>query len=1271
RFSHRSVAMTPPPNSNQSKIENEFLDALSNRILIIDGAMGTMIQRYKLEEADFRCDQYDLMNHKISLKGDNDLLSITRPEVVLEIHQKYLEAGADIIETNTFNAQFISQADYGLEHLAYQLNLRSAQIARQAADEYTQKTGIRRFVAGALGPTSKTLSISPSVEKPDFRNITFDTLVEAYTEQAKGLIDGNVDLLLIETIFDTANAKAAIYALKTLFETNIELTRPILISGTITDLSGRTLSGQTVDAFVISVSHADPVCLGLNCALGPTEMRRFLEDVSKGTTALTICYANAGLPNTFGEYDESPESMGHHVGGWAHDGLLNIVGGCCGTTPDHIKAMAESVKRYPPRVPPKDLHKEDMLLCGLEPFCISRYTNFVNIGERCNVAGSRQFLRLLKDNKFDAALQVAKVQVESGAQILDLNMDEGMIDGQAIMAKFINLISSEPDIARVPLCIDSSNFAVIEAGLKCTQGKCIVNSISLKEGEHDFLDKARKCKKYGAAVVVMAFDEEGQATDIERKTAICKRSYDLLVNVIKFNPNDIIFDSNILTIATGMEEHNDYAVNFIEAIKCIKACCPGCKTSGGISNISFSFRGQDRIREAMHSVFLFHAIKAGLDMGIVNAGQIPIYNDIDPKLRELCEACIFNKRSTATEELLDYAQHLKSLATDGDGKIAQQEELWRVDTTAEQRLQYSLVKGIDRFIVEDVEEARQHYSRPLHVIEGPLMNGMSEVGELFGAGKMFLPQVIKSARVMKKAVNHLIPFMEEEKQRNLELLKQQGSASITGLDAQATIVMATVKGDVHDIGKNIVGVVLGCNNYRVIDLGVMTPCDKILQVAKQENADFIGLSGLITPSLDEMISVAKEMQRLNFTIPLLIGGATTSKQHTAVKIAPRYHNGPVIHVLDASKSVVVCGNLLNKDKKEDYLEDIAEDYNDIRDEYYANLKTIRCLPINDARKKRWISEKENTDIIKPTFLGTEIFDNIEAEKLIDYIDWKPFFDAMQIRGKYPNRGYPKLFDCKEVGAQARIVFADAQKLLSDIVARKLFSIRAIVGFYPCRTSGDDILIFDPKDPSKHIETLFGLRQQTERDSNVYMCLSDYISSTSMDYIGIFALGVFNVEQEAQRLAQKESDDYSSIVLKLLGDRLAEACAEYLHERVRKELWGYVPNENLAVKDLLSVKYQGIRPAAGYPTQPDHTEKITMWKLLNATEAIGIELTESLAMQPPSAVSGIFMAHPESNYFAVGKINEDQVRDYADRKGMSVKEIEKWLSPILAYDVDIQ
>ncbi|UJR14486.1 hypothetical protein I4U23_001483 [Adineta vaga] len=1252
-------------------IENEFRLALSNRILIIDGAMGTMIQRYKLEEEDFRSNEYDLSTHKQALKGNNDLLSITRPDVVLEIHQKYLEAGADIIETNTFNAQFLSQADYALEHLSYELNLRSAKIARQAADEYTKKTGIRRFVAGALGPLNKTLSISPSVEKPDYRNITFDTAVEAYTEQARGLIDGNVDFMLIETIFDTANAKAAIYALKTFFEKNVELTRPILISGTIVDMSGRTLSGQTVEAFVISVSHADPICLGLNCALGPNEMRRFLEEASKNTCAFTICYPNAGLPNTFGEYDETPESMANQIGEWAHDGLLNIVGGCCGSTPDHIKAIAEVVKRYPPRVPPTNLHTEDMLLSGLEPFIISRYTNFVNIGERCNVAGSRQFLRLLKENKFDAALQVAKTQVESGAQILDLNMDEGMIDGQAVMAKFVNLLASEPDISRVPLCIDSSNFAVIEAGLKCTQGKCIVNSISLKEGEEDFLEKARRCKKYGAAVVVMAFDEQGQATDVERRCAICKRSYDLLVNVVKFNPNDIIFDSNILTIATGMEEHNDYAINFIESLKKIKELCPGCKTSGGISNISFSFRGQDRIREAMHSVFLFHAIKAGLDMGIVNAGQIPIYNDIDPRLRELSEACIFNTRSTATEELLEYAQQLKLSSTGSDTKSEQQEESWRTNATAEERLQYSLVKGIDKYIIEDMEEARQKYTRPLHVIEGPLMNGMSEVGELFGAGKMFLPQVIKSARVMKKAVNHLIPFMEEEKQKNLQALKEQGDTITTGLDAQYTIVMATVKGDVHDIGKNIVGVVLGCNNYRVIDLGVMTPCDKILKVAKEENANFIGLSGLITPSLDEMIVVAKEMQRLNFTIPLLIGGATTSKQHTAVKIAPRYHNGPVIHVLDASKSVVVCGNLLNEEKKEEYLEDIAEDYNDIRDEYYANLKQIRCLPINDARKKRWMSEKEDTNITKPTFLGTEIFDNIDPEKLINYIDWKPFFDAMQIRGKYPNRGYPKLFDCKEVGAQARIVFADAQKLLSDILARKLFSIRAVVGFYPCRTSGDDILIFDPKDPSKQISTLFGLRQQTERDSNVYMCLSDFISSTSIDYIGIFALGVFNVEQEAQRLVQKESDDYSSIILKLLGDRLAEACAEYLHERVRRELWAYAPNEDLSTKDLLSVKYQGIRPAAGYPTQPDHTEKKTIWNLLNATEAIGIELTESLAMQPASAVSGLYMGHPESNYFAVGKINEDQVHDYAGRKGMSVKEVEKWLSPILAYDVDSQ
>ncbi|XP_072523826.1 methionine synthase isoform X2 [Salminus brasiliensis] len=985
-----------------SCIEAELRETIQKRIMVLDGGMGTMIQQRKLEEEDFRGQEFK--DHPKSLKGNNDLLSITKPDVIYSIHKEYLLAGADIIETNTFSGTSVAQADYGLEELAYRLNKASAEVARKAADDVAAQTGVKRYVAGAVGPTNRTLSVSPSVERPDFRNITFDELVEAYSEQVRGLLDGGCDILLVETIFDTANAKAALFAIDVLFEESYE-PRPIFISGTIVDKSGRTLSGQTGEAFVISMSHMKPMCIGLNCALGATEMRPFIEAIGKSTGAFIICYPNAGLPNTFGGYDETPQVTASNIKEFAMDGLVNIVGGCCGTTPEHIRAISESVKQCSPRVPQKEVFSDFMLLSGLEPFRIGPYTNFVNIGERCNVAGSRKFARLIMSGNYEEALSIAKAQVEMGAQVLDINMDEGMLEGPAAMARFCNLIASEPDIARVPLCIDSSNFAVIEAGLKCCQGKCIVNSISLKEGEEEFLKRAKQVHRYGAAVVIMAFDEEGQATEIDQKVQICTRAYHLLINKVGFNPNDIIFDPNILTIGTGMEEHNMYAINFIRATKIIKETLPGARVSGGLSNLSFSFRGMEAIREAMHGAFLYHAIKDGMDMGIVNAGNLPVYDDIDKELLVLCENLIWNREQEATEKLLQYAQNYAK----GGKKVVQTDE-WRKGSV-EERLEYALIKGIEKHVVEDTEEARaqsDRYPRPLHVIEGPLMNGMKSVGDLFGAGKMFLPQVIKSARVMKKAVAYLIPYMEKERE---EMMAASGVTE--EIDPyQGTIVLATVKGDVHDIGKNIVGVVLGCNNFRVIDLGVMVPCDRILKEAIEKKADIIGLSGLITPSLDEMIHVAKEMERLGLKTPLLIGGATTSKTHTAVKIAPRY-SSPVIHVLDASRSVVVCSQLLDEGVYEDFFEEVTEEYEDIRQEHYDSLKERHYLSLAQAREKGlhvdWLSQPAP---VRPQFLGTRVFKSYDLRRLVDFIDWKPFFDVWQLRGKYPNRGYPKIFKDK-------------------------------------------------------------------------------------------------------------------------------------------------------------------------------------------------------------------------------------------------------------------
>uniref|UniRef100_H2Z6R8 Methionine synthase n=1 Tax=Ciona savignyi TaxID=51511 RepID=H2Z6R8_CIOSA len=1158
----------------------EIEATLKQRIMVFDGGMGTMIQNLRLEEQDFRGSQF--IDHPKSLKGNNDLLSITKPDSIYEIHKAYLEAGADFIETNTFSGTSIAQADYALEAFVYQLNFESARIAKKAAVDVTNAT-VKRYVAGSIGPTNKTLSVSPSK--------TFDELVVAYSEQTRGLLDGGSDVLLVETIFDTANAKAALFAIQeVLDEEKYSPLRgiPIFVSGTIVDKSGRTLSGQTGEAFVISVSHAKPMCLGLNCALGAVEMRPFIEVIGNFTDAYVICYPNAGLPNTFGGYDETPATTAKYLAEFAASGLVNIVGGCCGTTPEHIKAIADAVRPHKPRTPPNNPHKGCLLLSGLEPAVISSITNFVNIGERCNVAGSRRFARLVQNGKYEAALDVARSQVEMGAQILDINMDEGMLDGKSVMPKFINLIGSEPDVSKVPLCVDSSNFDIVVAGLKCTQGKCIVNSISLKEGEEDFINKAKLIKRFGAAVVVMAFDEDGQATSSEDKVRICTRSFRVLVDQIGFEPNDIIFDPNILTIGTGMEEHNEYAINFIAATRIIKKNLPGCRISGGLSNLSFSFRGMERIREAMHSVFLYHAISAGMDMGIVNAGNLPVYDDIPKDLLKYCEDLIWNKNAEATETLLKYAQEHS-----GGGNKAVESEEWR-SWEVEDRLQHSLVKGIDKYVIEDTKECQENtekYPRALNVIERPLMKGMSIVGDLFGAGKMFLPQVIKSARVMKKAVGYLIPIMEEEK---------RASNRFAG-----TVVIATVKGDVHDIGKNIVAVVLGCNNYRVIDLGVMTPCEKILQTAVENNADIIGLSGLITPSLSEMIHVAKEMERLEMKIPLLIGGATTSRTHTAVKISPRYSQ-PTIHVLDASKSVVVVSY-------------------DVRTDHYDSLLERKFLTIADARSKSkrqplsidWTS----SPITEPKFIGNKVFHDFNIEKLVPYIDWKPFFDVWQLRGKYPNRGYPK-------------IFKDKTNMLQKIVDDGLYTMEGVVSFYPANSVGDDIHVYaedvTPR-PTTPLAVFYGLRQQP------YYCLSDFIAprvSGVHDYIGLFAVSCCGAQQLCAQF-ERNLDDYSSIMAKALADRLAEAFAEAMHEIVRTTLWPYSSSESLEAGDLHKIKYQGIRPAPGYPSQPDHTEKLTMWEVMGVSESIGTKLTESLAMDPPASVSGLYFANENAKYFAVG------------------------------------
>lgn len=1222
-------------------------EILRERILVLDGAMGTMIQRYNLQEADFRGERFK--NHPKDLRGNNDLLNITRPDIIEAIHKEYLEVGSDIIETNTFSSNAISMADYDMEDLIYELNLEGAKIARRAVDYYNTLTPEQpRFVAGSIGPTTRLLSLSPDVNDPGFRSMNYTELVDAYTEQLRGLIDGGVDLILIETVTDTLNAKAGLFALNQLAK-KMGRKIPVMVSGTITDASGRTLSGQTTEAFLNSLTHAELLSVGLNCALGAKDMRPYIEEMAEKSGSFVSAYPNAGLPNEFGQYDESPEDMGVHIHDFIEHGFLNIVGGCCGTTPAHIKKIAELAKQAKPRVPKSP--EPYTRLSGLEPLVLTPEINFINIGERTNITGSPKFAKLILSGDFDGALSVARQQVEGGAQIIDVNMDEGMIDSEAAMVKFLNLIAAEPDIARLPIMIDSSKWSVIEAGLQCVQGKAIVNSISLKEGEEKFIEYAEKIKSYGAATVIMAFDEQGQADSYERRIEICKRSYDILVNKVNFPPQDIIFDPNILTVATGLEEHNNYAVDFIKATKWIKEHLPNAKVSGGVSNISFSFRGNNVVREAMHSVFLYHAIRAGLDMGIVNAGMLEVYEEIPKDLLELVEDVILNRREDATERLIHFAEQVKGKGKEGQAK----EELeWR-KASVEERLSHSLIKGIIDHLDEDVEEARQKYDRPLQVIEGPLMDGMNIVGDLFGAGKMFLPQVVKSARVMKKAVAYLLPYIEEEKRNN---------PSLSQNSSQGKVLLATVKGDVHDIGKNIVGVVLACNNFEVIDLGVMVPATKIIEEAKKHQVDIIGLSGLITPSLDEMVHVAKEMQREKMNIPLLIGGATTSRIHTVVKIDPHY-DGAVVHVLDASRSVGVTSNLLNEDTSSAYIKEIAEDYENTREQYLKRSSEKKIIPITEARAKKQQSNFIPENIYTPSFIGTKTLHDFPIEELVNYIDWSPFFHTWELRGSYP-----KIFEDEVIGIEAKKIFDDAQVMLNDFIINKKIKASGVLGFYPANSISDDIELYTDENRTQVLEQLYTLRQQAEKaEGQAYLALSDFVApkeSGQKDYVGMFAVTAGIGLDEVVAEYEKNHDDYNSIMAKAIADRLAEAFAEKLHELVRKEYWSYSKSENFNNEDLIKEKYQGIRPAPGYPACPDHTEKKTIFKLLNAEQEIGLQLTENFAMYPTAAVSGYYFAHPDAKYFGLGKIGKDQVIEYAKRKGLSIEETERWLAPNLSY-----
>ncbi len=1217
-------------------------EILGQRIAIIDGAMGTMIQRRRLSEADYRGHRFP--DHPRDLRGSHDVLSLTQPRIIEEIHTRYLEAGADIIETNTFNANAVSLADYGMEQLAYDINVAAARIARSAVDvSVSAHPGRPRFVAGSIGPTNRTASLSPNVQDPAFRAVTFDQLTTAYFDQVRGLVDGGVDLLLVETIFDTLNAKAALHAIDRCFsERGIRL--PVMVSVTITDASGRTLSGQTPEAFWISVSHADLFSVGINCALGAREMRPYLEELSGVVPLYLSCYPNAGLPNAFGEYEQSPEEMSSILSEFAANGWLNLAGGCCGTTPEHIRAIALALGPHKPRVPAAP--RSYTCLSGLEALVIRPESNFVNIGERTNVTGSRLFARLILAGRFEEALAIARQQVDGGAQIIDVNMDEAMLDSEQAMTRFLNLIASEPDIARVPVMIDSSKWSVLEAGLKCLQGKGIVNSISLKEGEDVFRERARTIRRFGAAAVVMAFDEAGQAETADRKVEICRRAYRILTDEAGFPPQDIIFDPNILTVATGIEEHNNYAVAFLEAARRIKSILPICKVSGGVSNISFSFRGNDTVREAMHSAFLYHAIRAGMDMGIVNAGQLAVYMEIPKDLLELVEDVLLNRRQDATERLIRFADSVRQR----DAAKVQEDE-WRRGSV-EERLSHALVKGVVDFVETDVEEARLKYGKPLAVIEGPLMAGMSVVGDLFGSGKMFLPQVVKSARVMKKAVACLLPFMDAERQ------------AAGGAPTQGKIVLATVKGDVHDIGKNIVGVVLGCNNYQVVDLGVMVPCEKILRTAREQGADMIGLSGLITPSLDEMVHVAREMKREGFSIPLLIGGATTSGTHTAVKIAPAYDH-PVVHVPDASRAVGVAGSLISPELRVEFSQKIRCEQDSLRQRHRERASQRTLLTLAEARRRRTPIDWKAQDIARPSFLGVRTLGSFPLDAIVPYIDWTPFFHAWELRGRYP-----QILDDETTGEKARELFTDARILLDRIVSERLLEARGIYGFFPANSDADDILVFEDDTRSKVVTRFHTLRQQADRgDGLPNQALSDFIAprdSGVADYVGAFVV-TSGIGVEALCAAfERNHDDYSAIMTKALADRLVEAFAELLHKTARQD-WGYGEAEELSAEDLVRERYRGIRPAPGYPACPDHTEKKILFDLLRAEGAVGVRLTESFAMVPASSVSGLYFAHPQARYFAVGKIGRDQVTDYAARKQMDVLAVERWLSPSLAYD----
>ncbi len=1239
--------MTTSTTIAESSILEQLHKIVEQRIMVIDGAMGTMIQEYGLDEADYKGSKFEHLPQ--DLKGNNDLLSITRPDVIENIHKAYLEAGADIIETNTFNANAISQEDYQLSEFAYEINVAAAQCAKRATNTYNQLNPSKpRFVAGAFGPTSKTASMSPDVNDPGYRAVSFDELVEAYYDQAKGLADGGCDLFLVETIFDTLNCKAALFAIDKYCE-DVGIAYPVMVSGTITDASGRTLSGQTVEAFWISVSHANLFSVGLNCALGATEMRPHIEALSNIADCYISAYPNAGLPNEFGEYDQDGVEMSTYIKDFAASGFINIVGGCCGTSPDHIQYMTETVNGMSPRK--KNDSSPYAQYSGLEPLIVRENLNFINVGERTNVTGSRKFARLIKNGNYEEALSVARQQVEGGAQVIDVNMDEGLLDSKQAMVTFLNLIAAEPDISKLPIMIDSSKWEVIEAGLKCAQGKCIVNSISMKEGEEAFIHQAKLCKRYGAAVIVMAFDEEGQADTTERKVDICYRAYKILTQKVGFRAQDIIFDPNIFAIGTGIEAHSNYGIYFIDACRGIKKLMPNVKISGGVSNISFSFRGNNVIREAIHSVFLYHAIQAGMDMGIVNAGMMEIYEDIPKELLKLVEDLLFNRNPEATDKLMEYAEKVK-----GTGKKRVVDLSWR-EGSVEERLSHSLVKGITDYIVADTIEAHEKYVSPLRVIEEPLMAGMDVVGDLFGAGKMFLPQVVKSARVMKQAVAYLTPFIEEEK-------KDSGGSS------KGKILMATVKGDVHDIGKNIVGIVLACNNYEIIDLGVMVTCDTILKEARKHQVDIIGLSGLITPSLDEMVYVAKEMERQGFNIPLMIGGATTSKTHTAVKIEPQYTNNIAVHVLDASRSVTVASSLLNEDEKQQkaYTDSIRAEFEEVRLRRGNRKSAKKYLTYKKAKENKLQLDWEKHQTLSPSFVGTKTFQNFDLATLARYIDWTPFFTSWQLRGKYP-----EILNDEIVGIESQKLFDDAQILLQQIIEEKWLTANAVIGFFPANSvNDDDIEVYADEDRNSVLATLRNLRQQRKKaPGQANFCLSDFIApktSGKKDYIGAFAVTTGGGIEQRVKDFEDNLDDYNAIMTKALADRLAEAFAEYMHEAVRKIHWGYDPNEMLTNEALIREKYQGIRPAPGYPACPEHTEKKTLFELLEAEKNTGIRLTESFAMYPAASVSGWYFSHPNSKYFGLGNIEKDQVESYATRKEMHREMAEKWLMPVLNYDI---